>query len=349
MLGRRCFLLLLSIICALTPLAGCSSTPPKYTDEGFGFFDTFYLLTVYTDDQAEFDRYADICRNTIKEYHQLLDIYHSYDDVNNLKTVNDHAGEPVEVEPRLYDFLQYAKEMYTLTRGYTNIAMGSVTALWHEKRVEATEGKPATLPDPNAIAEALTHTSIEVLQLSEDGKTVTLTDPHSSLDAGALGKGYVAQRIADLLIKEECESFLLNMGGNTVAHGTKPQNQPWLIGIQTPEGHEGYPHSIRLMDRSLVTSGSYERNLTVNGIQYHHIIHPRTGYPDTVYLSVSVLCNNSALADALSTALFSMPAEEGLDLIDALPNTEALWLCSDGTTLQSSGWKNYAEGEVEQK
>ncbi len=343
---KRILIGILIVACLLPTLAGCSPHPQKYTDEGFDYFDTFYTLTVYTDDEEAFNEYAALCRNTVREYHQLLDIYHTYEGVNNLKTVNDRAGETVEVEPRLYEFLKYAKEMHGTTKGYTNILMGSVTALWHEKRDEAAEGKEASLPERQAITQALSHTNIDSLLLSEDDRTVSLTDPLSSLDAGALGKGYAAQKVAEALTEAGCRDFLLNMGGNTVAYGTKPKQQSWLVGIQKPDGHEGYEKSIQLKNQSLVTSGSYERNLTVDGILYHHVIHPETGYPTNTYFSVSVLCDHSALADALSTALFSMTPEEGVALVESLPNTDALWLCSDGSTVMSSGWESHTEGEA---
>lgn len=344
-MGMKRFLIALLISALLLPsLGGCSLQQKKYTNQGFEWFDTFYLLTVYTDNEEEFDRYATLCRNMIREYHQLLDIYHTYDGINNLKTVNDRAGEAVDVEPRLYEFLRYAQEMHELTDGYTNIAIGSVTTLWHEAREQAANGEEAALPDAKKIAEAMTHTDIQSLHLLENERTVLLSDPLCSLDAGALGKGYVAQKIANALVKEGCESFLLNMGGNTVAFGSKPQNEPWLVGIQTPEGHKGYEGSLRLSGEALVTSGSYERNLTVDGVPYHHIIHPHTGYPNSTYQSVSVLCDNAALADALSTALFSMTPEAGMALVESLPHTEAIWMCANGSTLFSDGFESHATG-----
>ena len=117
-----------------------------------------------------------------------------------------------------------------------------------------------------------------------------------------------------------------------------------MVGIRTPDGHEGYNNSVRLSNQSLVTSGSYERSLTVDGVSYHHIIHPNTGYPVTTHLSVSVLCDNSARADALSTALFSMTLEDGVELVNSLPDTEAVWLEADGSTVCSDGFETYTVG-----
>ena len=342
---RKQWLSIFMILALLLPtLTACALLPKKYTAEGFEWFDTFYLLTVYTGRRTDFDRYAELCRGMMKEYHQLLDIYHTYNGVNNLKTVNDHAGEPVEVEPPLFDFLTFAKKMHELTDGYTNVAMGSVTALWHDAREAVTRGEEARLPDGKVIEAALSHTDIHSLLLDETNQTVTLTDPLCALDAGALGKGYVAQKIADALTEAGCESFLLNMGGNTVARGTKPKNTPWLVGIHTPEGHDGFEESLRLTNESLVTSGSYERCLTVDGVSYHHILHPHTGYPAPAYLSVSVLSDDSAMADALSTALFSMPLETGVALIKSLPQAEAIWMCADGSTIFSDGWESHVAG-----
>lgn len=334
-------LLFLLIAALLLPLwAGCAAKPKKYTDQSFEWFDSYYILTVYAESEEEFNRYATLCRSLLSEYHQLLDVYHSYDGTVNLKSINDATGTPIAVSPELFEFLRFSREMYTLTNGYTNIAMGGVIALWHQASKQATP----TVPDQTLIAEALNHTDINALVLSEDAFTVTLSDPLMSLNAGALGKGYASQKIAEALRHAGCTSFLLDLGGNVVAYGQKPYKKPWTAGIRTPDGHVGYEKSIDLNGTALVTSGSYERYFEADGVRYHHILHPESGLPPQTFVSVSVLCESAAIADALSTALFSMTLQDGMALVDSLANTEAIWFQSDGQTVCSHGFETYGNG-----
>lgn len=336
---RRLLSALLPLALVLLPLSGCAKSPAAYTKSWFEYFDTFSTLTAYADSQEQFDAYAELCDTLLGDWHRLLDIYHTYGEVKNLKSVNDAEGKTVSIEPRLGEFLQFGKEVCALTDGQTNLALGSVTALWHTARASES---PA-LPDREEIARAMAHTDIRAVVLSDGNDAVTLTDPLTRLDAGALGKGYAAQRIADALIEAGCNAFLLNLGGNTLAHGEKPDGTPWLVAVDAPEESSEPLPNLQLRNASLVTSGSYQRYMTVDGVRYHHVIDPDSGYPDGKYYSVSVLCPDSAMADALSTALFCMSVEDGKALLSSIENAEALWIFEDGSTDQTDGWQAHAK------
>ncbi|MBO5938868.1 MAG: FAD:protein FMN transferase [Clostridia bacterium] len=332
------FLLLLSML--LSCLTSCARKPKKFETTWFDYFDSFSQLTVYAERQEEFDEYAATCQSILKEYHQLLDIYYEYDGVVNLKTLNDLADkEPLAIDEKLGEFLLFGKEMHQLTGGATNIAMGSVLSLWHHAR------ETEILPEKEALLEANEHTNIDDLKLSEDGNFVLFSDDQLKIDAGALGKGFVAEKIATELKANGCQSFLLNLGGNTVAHGTKPDGTSWLAGIENPTDGKGLEGSVELSEYALVTSGSYQRYFTVDGTKYHHIIHPKTLYPENYCLSVSVLCPDSAVADALSTALFTMTVEDGMELLKHREDTEALWLFPDGSIQTTDGFMNHVKTE----
>lgn len=335
---RRPTALCLAVLLLLSAFWGCQAKQTKYTDQSFEWFDSFYSLTVYTESESEFETYSALCRSVLSEYHRLLDIYHSYDGVVNLKTLNESGGAPLEVSEKLFSFLSFAKEADALTEGYTNVAMGGVIDLWHEAQLAAAQDpNKAYVPADEVIAEALAHTDLGTVHLDADCRKVTLTDPQVSLNAGAVGKGYAAQKAAEALSEAGCENFLLNLGGNLVAYGQKPHRQAWQASIRKPDDHEGYEKAIPLDRQALVSSGSYERYFTVDGVHYHHILNPDTGKPENRYVSVSVLAGDSAMADALSTALFSMTPDEGLRLIESLADTEAVWLLADGGVLTSSG------------
>lgn len=337
-----CIALVLSLL--LLALTGCAPKQKKFQTTWFEWFDTFSTLTAYANSQEEFDLYSELCASYLEDYHKLLDIYHEYDGIQNLKTINDRAGETVTIDERLGDFLQFGKDVDQLTNHTVNIGMGSVTALWHDARMLATEDPDsAALPNVDSLSEARAHTDLNSLTISEDKTTVCLTDERMSLDAGALGKGYVGRLISEALSEAGCSSFLLNLGGNTVAWGEKPDGSSWLVGIESPSKEITFDNSIRLKNSALVTSGSYQRYFTVDGVRYHHIIDPATGYPENRFLSVSVLCPDSALADALSTALFCMSEEDGTALLSKVKGTEALWILPNGTIHTTDGWTKFVQ------
>lgn len=320
-----CFLLCI-------PLSACAPKSRKYTETYFDYFDSFAELTVYAKSADEWEDHLNVFKNETDKYHRLLDIYNSYEETVNLHTLNNTNGEGVTVSEELFEFLCEAKRVYTLTGGYTSISIGTVTSLWK------TAIKEQTLPDTQALNNAAMHVDISSIELNEETLTVHITDPHLRLDAGAIGKGYAAKRIQSALIENGCESFLINLGGTICTYGEKPDGESWRGGIQSPDGENTENISVRVSDMALSTSGSYHRGFELDGVTYHHIIDPTTLMPKNTFTSVSVLCKSSTDADALSTALFCMPLDEGQKLIESLNDTEAMWILFDGTSVTSKGF-----------
>jgi len=322
---------------------------PRNTQESKRFkasfldlFDTYTELTIYAADETEATRLATAARDELRTCHQLFDIYNTYEGINNLKTINDNAGiAPVEVDQRIIDLLVFGKEMYELTGGRVNIAMGSVLELWHEKRTEGiADPESASLPDMDALEAAARHMDIDKLMIDELSMTVYLADPEMSLDVGAIAKGFATERAAQLLMADGAQSALLSVGGNVRAIGTRGDGTPWQVGVQNPDLSEsaGDIATVALVDRSMVTSGSYQRYYTVDGVRYHHIIDPQTLMPSTYVQSVTILTEDSALADALYTALFTVSVEQGAEILSNFPNAEALWVDMEGEIFQTDGF-----------
>lgn len=328
-------------------LAACAVEVPKAEPQGkafFAYFDTVSYVYSYAEDSVEqFNERAALVSGTLEKYHQMFDIYHEYTGMNNLCTVNRQAGgEPVKVDRELIDFLLYAKELYTRTNGEMNIMLGAVLSLWHDCR-EAAENGDAHLPDESALAGAAEHTDISLLEIDEEKLTVRISDELASIDVGALGKGYATERAAELLEEQGVTSYVLNIGGNLRIIGTKPDGGGWVTGIRDPENEGGsIEQRLLLTDTSCVTSGVYERYFTVDSKRYHHIIDKDTCYPATYFSSVTVISHDSAVADALSTALFCMPIEEGLELLRDL-DAQALWILPEGGIEYSDGFAEYFE------
>lgn len=328
---------LLWLIGVLLLLSGCGSGLQRYEATYWDVFDTVTTVTGYAAGQAEFDAAAREIHDTLLEYHRLYNIYESYDGLRNLKTVNDQAGiGPVPVDERILSLLQFAQTAWTETGGRVNAAMGSVLALWHDAREQALEDPDrAALPDRSALEEAALHTDLSALELDLEAGTAFLTDPDMALDVGALAKGYAVEQVA----AAAPDHFLISVGGNVCATGPKPDGTPWTVAVENPDGGD-FLKLLYAEDRSVVTSGDYQRYFELDGVRYHHIIDPDTLEPAAYWRSVTVVADSSAAADCLSTALFTLPQAEGQRLLDQW-GAEALWIGRDGAQVMSPGFSAY--------
>ena len=353
-------LAILAILCLLTSCTSPSILPPsvtqpsggdqaldKFSAYSFDYFDTVTTVSGYVESKEAFDRIANSALEELGEYHRLFTIYHRFEGLENLCTINELVkGEhrTVTVDRRIIDMLLYAKDMYAKTNGRVNIAMGSVLSIWHDYReIGMSDPASATLPPMDKLTAAAQHTDISCLVIDEENSTVTLTDPAMKLDVGAIAKGYAVEMVARRLEEQGVTGFVLNVGGNVRTIGAKGNGDKWVVGIENPTDDEEKPYLayLGLAGQSLVTSGSYQRYYLVDGKRYHHIIDPDTLMPSEGFTSVSILTGSSADGDALSTALFCMSFEDGLALIESLPNTEAMWVFHDGQEKTSSGFDSY--------
>ena len=327
-------------------MSACQKQPEKFNAYSFDYFDTVTTITGYAESKEAFDAVANEVLGELETYHRLFTIYHRFEGMENLCTINemvDGQHRTVKVDERIIDMLLYAKEMHTLTEGRINIAMGSVLSIWHDYRTEGIDDPvTAQLPPMDKLLSAAQHTDINNLVIDAKNCTVTITDPQMKLDVGAIAKGYAVEMIAQRLESRGVTGYVLNVGGNVRAIGAKADGAPWTVGLENPMGEgEDYLCYLGLTGQTLVTSGSYQRYYLVNGKRYHHIIHPDTLMPAEGYLSVSVLTKHSGMADALSTALFCMPLGQGMALAQSLPDTEVHWVMPDGTRHSTDGWTAY--------
>ena len=337
---------LCTIIGLLVILTGCPSTANREDSKkplgmvNFTYFDTVsYVYSYAGDSQEVFEANVNSVFEILGEYHRLFDIYYEHTGVTNLRTLNKNAGgDAMVVDEKLIDFLLYAKELYETTGGEMNIMMGSVLRLWHDCR-EAASNNPANarIPSAEELAEANKHTDMSFLEIDEENNTVRITDPEASIDVGALGKGYATEKAAQYLKNIGADSYVLNIGGNIRIIGYKTDGSAWGTGIKDPHDSDKYAVILNLANTSCVTSGDYERYFTVSGKRYHHIIDKDTLMPATYFSSISIITENSGLADALSTALFAMSYEEGRALVEKIGSVDVLWITTDGTQYYTEG------------
>lgn len=335
------------ILGQLVLLTGCLSnfeteekpiTIWKYTD--YSKFNTVSNIYSYKGEtEEEFQQNVDKIAQLLEEYHKLFDIYYEYSGVVNLCTVNKNAGkDPLEVDQKLIDFLLYAKEIYKITNGETNVMLGSVLKIWHDARtVASADSSKAYVPNIKLLEEASKYTSIDLLEIDDEKNTVRITDANARIDVGALGKGYATEKVAQFLEDSGCSSYVLDIGGNLRVIGTKTDGTGWNTGIRNPLGNTRFSLYLNISDTSCVTSGDYERYYVFEGKKYHHIIDKDTLMPADYFSSITILTKDSGLADALSTALFAMPYEDGRKLVDSLEGVETVWIYKDGTIVYTDG------------
>ncbi len=249
----------------------------------------------------------------------------SWEPASATSKVNSNAGvRPVAVPRELFNLTRRALKISQLTGGAFDITFAGLSELWDFK------AEAPRLPDRRAIRRALEHVGYRKVVLDPVAGTVFLDDPQARIGFGAIGKGYAANRAVFALKEAGIESGVVSAGGDLVAFGRREDGRLWDIGIAHPD-HRGHVFArLPLAEQAVVTSGDYESFLVIDGKRYRHILDPRTGWPVEHLRSVTVVCPDAELADALATAIFVMGPVEGLRLVNALNGVEALLVDGNG-------------------
>lgn len=316
---------LLSLIAALALFAaGCAAqeAPVRRSVTGF-YFDTVITISAYVSSEALLKEALDACA----DYERLLSKTVEGSDVWN---INHAGGQPVEVSDDTLSILSIARQVSEWSGGAFDVTVAPAVALWDFT------GGGSKVPDAAAIAAAAER--IDYTKVSVDGNRVTLPEG-MQIDLGGVAKGYIADRIADLVKAKGIEDALLNFGGNVIALGKKPDGALWTVGIQDPDESTGTSLlAVKASGLSVVTSGIYERGFDLDGVRYHHLLDPKTGWPmQNGLASATIFCESSGLADALSTATFVLGLEEGMALIENTPGAEALFITREGGIFATDG------------
>ena len=348
---KKILSLVLACVLSLCTLTGCGPQYEKFSDIIITpqYFNTVITVISYQKSQEDFDRMVDYLDSEMDRLNKLYDIYHTYPGINNIKTINDNAGvSPVQVDQDIIDLLLFSKEWHDKSGGKLNIAMGSVLKVWHDTREDYDYYGTATVPEMSLLQEKAQHIDISCMEIDTENNTVYLTDPEMRLDVGAVAKGYATELICDALA-EKYDNFCISAGGNVKTHGQpKDDRRRWGIGIENPMVDENWQMiggnidmAYYNTDMSLVCSGGYQRYMVIDGQRYHHLVDPLTLKPEEVYRGVAILCEDSGVADALSTTLFLMPPADAMAFIETVPDAECVLVEMDGTVHKSSGTDKY--------
>ena len=294
-----------------------------YSDIGFDTVITFKATCT----ESEFNQYADIVKSTFLEYDKYFDQYTMYDDIHNICYLNKYAyNNPIDVNDVLLECIE-TSFAYTNENDNFDITYGDLLDVWHTYREEN-----KTVPSKDEIDEALLHGGKDKIQIKDH--TITYLDSDFKLDLGAIAKGFTCEKIKDKLHEAGLDNGFINAGGNIVLLGEKKDGTNWNIGIQNPDGNESCAILSLSGVYSIVTSGDYQRYYTVNGTRYSHIIDLHTGYPATYMRSVTIITDDSSLADYLSTALFCMDYESGYAFVkerQKYNDIEVVWIFNKGS------------------
>lgn len=306
-------------------LSGCTTLPKSESLTMTGtYFDTVVQIEVWGADQDMIEH----CRKMCETYEQMLS---ATIETSEISKINNADGEPVSVSDDTAELIEKGIEYGEISGGLFDITIAPASGLWN-----FTDNEDKTLPDPDELAEAVSHIDYRCVHV--DGNTVVLTDPEAQIDLGGIAKGYIADRLKEYLEGEGIEHALIDLGGNMLALGGRYDGTDFRIGLQKPFAETGTAMAaLSINDQSVVTSGDYERYFEKDGVIYHHILDPATGYPVQNDLDqVTIISDRSVDGDALSTTCFAMGLEDGLELIRSLDGVEAIFVTKDGEIHTSS-------------
>jgi thiamine biosynthesis lipoprotein len=281
-----------------------------------------FEITVVDDDAIRANNHIDVAVAEIKRIERLIS---SWDMASQTSEINKNAGvKAVRVKKELFQLIERAKSISKLTDGAFDISYASMDRIW--KFDESME----QMPSDKEIKLSVAKVGAKSIELDAKNKTIFLKKEGMKIGFGAIGKGYAADKAKTLLQERGVTSGIINASGDMNAWGSQPDGTPWRVAIRNPMNKNKVFALMPLQNKAVVTSGNYEKYVCFNGVRYAHIIDPRTGYPATELISVTVFAPKAEIADALATAVFVMGKEAGIDRINQLPNIDCILIDHKG-------------------
>ena len=267
----------------------------------------------------------------VEEIKRIEKVISSWDKDSQTSEINQQAGiRPIKVDQELYDLIFRAKKISALTDGAFDISYASMDRIWKF------DGSMKSMPTAKIIDQARSRINWENIILDKEKQTVFLKAEGMKIGFGAIGKGYAANRAKAIMEKMEgVEGGIVNASGDLITWGKTTTPEGWTIKIANPKDQDKMLASLNIGNLSIVTSGDYEKFVTFEGKRYAHIIDPRTGYPTTGIKSVSIICPDAELSDALATSVFVLGKEKGMALINQMNGVEGLIITDEDELLSS--------------
>ena len=322
-MNKKYYLLLIMLICMLCP--GCSKEPSPISKTGF-FFDTYITITLYDESQQP---YLDHCIELCEYYQNLFDKNTTTSDVYRINHAN---GTLISVEQDTFDIIEKAILYGQESNGIFDITIGSLSELWDITN-------KTIIPEHSAIQTVLDSVGYQTIQLNQQETTIQLHSSNTKIDLGGIAKGYIADKLKEYLVSEGVEHGLINLGGNILLINDKPNHANYQIGIQKPFGKMGETCvSVSAVNKSIVTSGVYQRYFYENDKLYHHILDATTGYPvETDLLGVTIISDTSVAGDCYSTMCLAFGLEYGMEFLEKKEDAEGIFITKDNVIHLTSG------------
>mgnify|MGYP006089438985 CR=1 FL=1 len=266
-----------------------------------------------------------------QEINRIEELISSWKETSQTSEINRQAGiSSVKVDLELYNLIARSKKISELTNGYFDISFASVDKIWN-----FSDRKLTKLPSKEAIESSVKRIDFRNIILNESDTSVFLKEKGMKIGLGAIGKGYAANQAKLIMKGLGVENGVVNASGDLASWGHKIDGSEWTIGIKDPKSKAEVMGWLNITNTSVVTSGNYEKFIELEGKRYCHIINPKTGFPVTGITSVTIICNDTEIADALATAVFILGKEDGMKLINHLKGVEGL-IIDDEFKLHSS-------------
>jgi thiamine biosynthesis lipoprotein len=278
---------------------------------------------------ADADQGRALIRRVMDEMHRIDDLMSTYKPDSELSRVNARAAaQPVTVSNELLTLIERALEFSEITHGAFDITYASAGQYYDYRK--------GRKPDSKQLAEVLPAINYHNVRLNPEHSTVQFLQPGVRIDLGGIAKGHAVDRSITMLLAAGVSNALISAGGDTRVIGSH-WDHPWKIGIRDPRDGDGIVSMIPLEDAAISTSGDYERFFEENGVRYHHILNPGTGDSPREVHSTSIIGSNATDTDALSTSVFVMGVDNGLKLVNSLPDIEAIIIDNRGRMHHSDG------------
>ena len=288
-----------------------------------------FEITVVAKDTVEGNFYVNSAVNEVKRIENLIS---DWIPTTQISQVNQNAGiVPIKVNNEVFELVERALKISKLTDGAFDISYASMDKIWKF------DGSMKEMPSPEAIKKSVERIGYEKIILDTKNKTIFLKDAGMKLGLGGIGQGYIADKVKEVLQAKGCTAGIVNVSGDINTWGSQIDGKPWTVGIVNPVNKNKVVATFPLIDSAVETSGSYEKYVTFNNIRYSHIIDPRSGYPATGIVSVSIFAKQTEIADALATGVFVLGVEVGLNLINQLKGIECIIVDDKGKIFTSKG------------
>ena len=269
------------------------------------------LMDTVVDVRVDGPRSASLVERVFARMEELERVFSRFIEESEVSEINRRAGEWVEVSPLTLELVELGIEMGRITEGAFDITIGAVLDLW------GFGSDFHRVPTEEELADALA--TVDYTRVEVDGERGAVRIPQGTvLDLGGIAKGFIIHQATAILREAQVDRSMVNAGGDISVVGRRPDGRPWRVGVQDPEDPRSIRYVLPLDDQSVVTSGDYQRYFVVDGVRYHHIIDPFTGYPARGLRSVTIVGDNPAVCDAISTAVFVL-GWEGRALVESLP------------------------------